>query len=72
MKPNARSAELAEAADLLTLGYDSILWCLPDGIVRLTPDDLPTLRRFLAGETDTVSFPVVVALDTDEETDGGE
>jgi len=46
MKPNARSA------DLLTLGFDSILWCLPDGIVRLTPDDLPTLRRFLAGEVE--------------------
>lgn len=58
-KGNTSTAELREVADMLSLGVDSVLWWLPDGVVRLTAADLPTVRAFLAGETDEIALPIV-------------
>lgn len=36
---------------------DAVLWIVDGGFIRLTREDLPAIRAFLDGHTDTLSLP---------------
>ncbi len=55
---NIAESELANAAAMLARGIDAVILFVSDGgFARLTQGDLPAIRAFLDGHTDTLSLP---------------
>jgi len=64
-------AEIEYFERMLEAGVDNLLWEVPGGLMRITRDDLPAIRRFLDGKAESLHFSGVWTGDEDAATEGG-